>query len=145
MKKNLLLRALTISTVVFSVDASALVLNGKTYKSVSSVTTKCHDGSKAVTYKGAKYCPTRIASLAWAAPTKRTNGKALAIGEISGYEVYWTRTKDKMSGVIKVPGGSAVKTKLEVFMPDTYNFAVSAIDTKGLKSPLSGVVSTKLL
>ena len=145
MKKSILLRALAISAVVFSLDASALVLNGKTYKTVSINSTICHDGTKPVLYNGAKYCPTRIANLAWAAPTKRTNGTALPIGEIASYEIYWTRTKDKTSGVIKVSGGTSTTGKLEVFLPDTYNFAVSAIDTKGLKSPLSTVVSTKLL
>lgn len=144
MKKSLILRALAASAVLLSLDASALTLNGKTYKSVSSKTTVCPDKTKAVTYQGGKYCQYRTANLAWTAPVKRVNGAALPIGEIAGYEVYWTRTKDKTSGVIKVNGGAALKTSLEVFMPDTYNFAMSAIDTKGLKSPLSTMVSASL-
>jgi hypothetical protein len=143
MKKSIVLCALAFSAALGSVQASALTLNGVTYKSVSSTTKVCLDKSTPITYNGGKYCRTYRASIGWAAPVQRVNGSALASGEIANYEVYWTRTIDTRSGVIKVKGAS-LATALEVFTPDTYHFAISAIDTKGLKSPLSSVVSTKL-
>ena len=79
MKKSIFLKALAVSAVLVSLDASAasLTLNGKTYKSVSSVTTKCPDGTSAITYQGTKYCSTHVANLSWSAPTKRTDGDIL--------------------------------------------------------------------
>jgi hypothetical protein len=143
MKKSIVLCALAISATFLSFEASALTLNGKTYKQVSSTTKVCLDKSKPITYSGKKYCHTYKANIGWTAPVKRVNGSALPVGEISSYEVYWTRSIDTRSGVIKVKAAS-LATALEVFTPDTYHFAISAVDIKGLKSPLSKVVSARL-
>jgi hypothetical protein len=143
MKKSIVLCALAFSAVLGSVEASALTLNGVTYKSVASNTKVCIDKSSPITYNNGKYCRTYKANIGWTAPAQRVNGTALPLSEIANYEVYWTRTVDSRSGVIKVTGTS-LATALEVFTPDTYHFAISAIDTKGLKSPLSSVVSAPL-
>lgn len=128
-----------------SFHAAAATFNGLEYHSVSSTTTACPDGTKPLVSNGVAYCRTYKAAVAWIAPTKRTDGSALTSSDLQGYEVYWTRTKDSKSGVIKVTGAANLKTALSVYTPDTYNFAVSAIDSKGLKSPLSPVVAAKLM
>jgi hypothetical protein len=143
MKKSLVLCALAISATFLSFEASALTLKGISYKSVASATKICLNKTKPITYQGGKFCPTYKANIGWSAPVRRVNGSALPVGEISSYEVYWTRSIDSRSGVIKVKGTS-LATALEVFTPDTYHFAISAIDIKGLKSPLSSVVSARL-
>ncbi|HSB98077.1 MAG TPA: hypothetical protein VLC91_16575, partial [Spongiibacteraceae bacterium] len=45
---------------------------------------------------------------------------------------------------ISVSGGSAVSYKITNLAAGTYDFAISAIDSSGLKSALSGVVSVKV-
>ncbi len=66
------------------------------------------------------------------------------MSELAGYEVYWTRTSDNAKGTIQVSHGTTSTTAFDVYTPSTYYFAVSAIDTKGLKSPLSTMVQASL-
>lgn len=132
------------SIFLFSLQTNATVINGVNYKKYTGGGSTCPDGSKVYVYKTVKYCKSYIANISWSIPTTRTNGSALPIGELKGYEVYWTRSLDKASGTIKVSSSTQAKTAFEVYTPSTYYFAMSAIDTKGLKSPLSTMVEAKL-
>ena len=144
MQKSLVPYVLAVAATLMSVEASALTLNGVNYKSVSSSTAPCPDGLKKTYYQGNYYCRVYKAGLSWNIPTTRQNGTGIPVSELAGYEVYWTRSSDTIGGTLKVNGGSMQTAALEVFKPDMYYFAVSAIDTKGLKSPLSKMVSAKL-
>lgn len=81
------------------------------------------------------------ANLAWAAPTSRVNGKPLQISEIKGYEIYYTSDDLSQGKTIPITGGTSTRYALTSLKAGTYHFAISAIDTKGLKSSLSPVVS----
>jgi len=132
------------AATLLSLQASALTLNGINYKQVSTSAAPCPDGSKKTYYKNNYYCRVYKAGLSWNIPVTRQNGAPISISELAGYEVYWTRSSDTIGGTIRVSTGSAQTASLEVFKPDMYYFAVSAIDTKGLKSPLSKMVTAKL-
>ena len=128
----------------FTLQANALTINGVNYKQFTGSGTTCPSGSKVYVYKKTKYCKAYRARISWNIPTRRTNGKALAMSELKGYEVYWTRSSDNARGTIRVSSNAQISTLFDVYTPSTYYFAISAIDTKGLKSPLSTLAQAKL-
>ncbi|MBK8307042.1 MAG: fibronectin type III domain-containing protein [Gammaproteobacteria bacterium] len=83
----------------------------------------------------------RSATLSWSVPTTRANGSALAFGELAGYEIYITTEKSGTSKVIEIKNPQKISHNVSDLSPDTYHFAVSALDTNGLVSELSAVVT----
>jgi hypothetical protein len=64
---------------------------------------------------------------------------------LSGYEIYYVlETSGAADTTIAISGGSAVTYKITNLAAGTYDFAISAIDSNGLKSALSGVVVVKV-
>ena len=83
----------------------------------------------------------RSATLSWSVPTTRANGSALALGELAGYEIYITTEKSGTSKVVEIKNPQKISHKVSDLSPDTYHFAVSALDINGLASELSEVVT----
>lgn len=144
MLKSMFMRAGAISLCLMAFHANAVTINGTNYKRYTGSGSVCPDGSKVLVYKNVRYCKAYRANISWAVPTTRTNGSALPASELKGYEVYWTRTSDNAKGTLRISGGTQSSTAFDVYTPGTYYFAVSALDTKGLKSPLSTLVASKL-
>lgn len=144
MRTSLLSRLGALTLLLVAFQANATIINGTNYKQYTGGGTKCPDGSSVLVYNNVKYCKAYRANLSWAIPSTRTNGTALQISELAGYEVYWTRSSDNAKGTIKVSSGTASTTAFDVYTPSTYYFAVSAVDSKGLKSPLSTMVQASL-
>ena len=145
MHKSTLLRfGALFFLAIGSIHANAVTINGVNYKQFSGSGTICPSGARVYVYKNVKYCKAFRASISWAIPTRRTNGTPLRISDLKGYEVYWTRTSDDARGVIKVDSNTQTSTYFDVYTPSTYYFAMSAIDSRGLKSPLSSMVQAKL-
>jgi hypothetical protein len=144
MRKSMLTRLGAISLLLVAFQASAVTVNGTNYKQYTGSGTKCPDGSNVFVYGGVKYCKAYRASLSWAIPTTRLDGTALSATSLAGYEVYWTRSSDNAKGTIKISGGTKSTASMDVYTPATYYFAVAAIDSIGLKSPLSTMVQTSL-
>jgi predicted phage tail protein len=88
---------------------------------------------------------TATAELSWSAPTTRENGQALAVSDLSGYEIYYTTDDPKVTGTVKVSGGSSSSYTIQNLAPGTYHFAMAAVDASGLKSKLSPVVDYTLV
>ncbi len=145
MHKSITFGLLAGLAAAFSMHASAdLVYKGVTYVRYTGGGTKCPDGSAVFRYNRSAWCKAYQANIGWSIPTTRANGKPLPLSELKGYQVYWTRDSDKASGTINVWKNTSVSTKLTTAVPSNYHFAISAIDTAGLKSALSPVVSTRL-
>ena len=83
-------------------------------------------------------------TLRWKAPSVRENGDYLSIGEISGYEIYYTAGNSKESVSIIIDGGNVSSYSLSSLNPDIYYFSMSAIDSGQLKSKISAVVEVDL-
>lgn len=83
----------------------------------------------------------RSATLSWSIPTTRANGSALAPGELTGYEIYITTEKSGTSEVLEIKDPLKISHQISNLSPDVYHFAVSALDTNGLASELSEVVT----
>ena len=83
-------------------------------------------------------------SLSWTIPSTRENGSPLVLSELSGYEVYYSVENQSKSAVIPVAGATQASLVVRDLPAGTYYFAISAIDSKGVKSALSPMVSTKI-
>jgi hypothetical protein len=91
--------------------------------------------------------PSYNVKLSWTIPTTRQNGKALALSELKGYEVYYATDNNASTAndtVVTVSGGSINTSTISKLPAGTYYFSISAIDVNGVKSPLSAMVSTKV-
>lgn len=143
--------------------ASTIVYNGVTYN--YSSTSTCPDGTAALRYQRKWWCPATTttatpptstttttttvttaplvyaAQLSWSIPTTRADGTALAASELAGYEVYYTNDSGSVTALVPVSGGTTTATSVSSLSSGNYSFAISAIDTSGLKSTLSSVVT----
>jgi hypothetical protein len=84
--------------------------------------------------------------LSWTIPTTRENGSALAINELSGYQVYYyPEGSSAGSGeIVNISGGSTSATQLTINGSGTYYFAIAAVDQTGALSNLSNYVAVTL-
>lgn len=80
------------------------------------------------------------AQFSWTIPSIRTNGTALTLSELSGYEIYYTDDSGSVAETVSVSGGSKSAHTLSNIAAGRYHFAISAIDTNGQKSALSSMV-----
>lgn len=81
------------------------------------------------------------ASVSWTVPSTRADGTPLSVGELSGYEVYYTNDSGSVSASVPVSGGSTASAVVSNLASGNYYFSISAVDSTGLKSALSTVAS----
>lgn len=81
------------------------------------------------------------AALSWSSPTTRSNGQPLSMSELAGYEIYMLAESTGVSSVITVSDPFSTSRSIDGLTPDIYHFAISAIDSSGLVSALSTLVS----
>ena len=81
------------------------------------------------------------ADLSWSSPTTRSNGQPLSMSELAGYEIYMLAESTGVSSVITVSDPFSTSRSIDGLTPDIYHFAISAIDSSGLVSALSPLVS----
>lgn len=82
--------------------------------------------------------------LAWNLPTQREDGSVLATQDIAGYEVYMTMIDSNnvaTDQVLSVDGAAQTSLLLPDLSTGQYHLAISAVDSNGLKSQLSDVVT----
>ena len=82
---------------------------------------------------------TGSATLSWMPPTQNSDGTPLT--NLAGYEIRYGLSRDDMSGVVSLTNPSLSIYMLENLTSGTWYFAVSAVNTAGVTSPLSNVAS----
>lgn len=82
--------------------------------------------------------------LSWVIPTSRENGKPLQMSDLAGYELYYVSEDEQTSGVVEISRPDQAEYVLANLIPGAYYFAISAIDSNGLKSRLSPMVETSV-
>lgn len=82
--------------------------------------------------------PTR---LTWRAPMTREDGSSLYPGEIYGYRIYVKAGTSKTTRTIPVNDASRTSLSLDQFSPGAYQFSISTVDTDGLESRRSAIIS----
>jgi hypothetical protein len=86
-------------------------------------------------------------TLTWSAPLTRADGTALAMGEIGGYTIRYGRTDviDDMPNELEVADGQTMEYVVEDLGEGSWYFTVRTVDTDGLTSAWSEVVSRELV
>lgn len=83
--------------------------------------------------------PPGTVQLTWTPPTTKADGSALDSGSIAGYRILSGTTATALTEKTKVPPG--VSATITGFAPGTHYFALRTIDTAGLESTQSAVIS----
>ena len=85
--------------------------------------------------------PTKSATVSWTAPLARVDGASASINEIGGYNIYYGTSPTALTKVVRVPDAYTFTYSVGSLAVSTYYFAVSAIDSKGVESALSNIVT----
>jgi hypothetical protein len=126
---------------VASSTTSASTTTTSSTGTTSGSTTTTDAASSTITTTTTTTPTSYSAQLSWTIPTTRADGTALTASELAGYEIYYTDDTGSVSAVVSVSGGSTASTTVASMAPGNYSFAISAIDSAGLKSSLSSVVA----
>ena len=79
------------------------------------------------------------AKLSWMAPTLRTDGTPL--DNLAGYRIYYDTTRSGFRSQIRVDNPSAITWTVTGLSRGTWYFAMTAVDSNGLESDRTNVVS----
>ncbi|BES70821.1 hypothetical protein RE428_18390 [Marinobacter nanhaiticus D15-8W] len=84
------------------------------------------------------------AKLSWNAPMTRVSGESIAMGELSGYKISYGRDPEALDEEVTIDEASTTSHTIENLSQGKWYFAVQAVDTEGLESPLSTVVTKSI-
>jgi len=80
-----------------------------------------------------------VATLSWTPPTQNSDGSALT--DLAGYQISYGRSAEDLSQSISITNASVSTYVVESLTTGTWYFAVSAVNARGVNSPLSNVAS----
>jgi hypothetical protein len=80
--------------------------------------------------------------LSWAAPTDNTNGSALT--NLAGYNIYYGTSASSMATKISITTVGILDYTVSDLAHGTWYFAITAVNTSGQESQLSGTVTVSL-
>lgn len=83
--------------------------------------------------------PTGTAALSWTAPTQNTDGSSLT--NLAGYRVYHGTSASSLNDVVELQGTNTTNYTFNALASGTHYFAVSAYNSSGMESALSGTGS----
>lgn len=83
------------------------------------------------------------ATLTWTAPLTRVDGTAISLSEIASYEISYGTSADNLSKSVTVDG-SETSVEIADLSPGTWYFSIRVIDSSGLASAYSEVVSKEI-
>lgn len=83
---------------------------------------------------------TSSVTLQWTAPLTRVDGSSISLSEIQSYEILYGSSPDTLSETVTVDGGQT-SGKVSGLTPGTWYFSIRVIDTNGLMSENSEVLS----
>jgi hypothetical protein len=81
--------------------------------------------------------------LSWTAPTQYTDGSPLT--DLAGYKIYYGTEPGNYSVTIQLDNPGLTTYVVEYLTPNTYYFAVTAINSTGIESQYSGEASMQVL
>lgn len=83
---------------------------------------------------------TGTATLSWTAPLTRVDGSSISLSEIQSYEILYGSSPESLSNTITVDG-SQTSAEITGLSPGTWYFAIRVIDTNGLTSENSQILT----
>jgi hypothetical protein len=81
-------------------------------------------------------------TLGWVAPTENSNGSLIT--DLAGYKIHYGTTSQDYTKVVAVSNPSLSRYVLDSLESGTYFFAITAYNSKGIESTLSGEISATL-
>jgi len=81
-------------------------------------------------------------TLGWVAPTENNNGSPIT--DLAGYKIHYGTTSQDYTKVVAVSNPSLSRYVLDSLESGTYFFAITAYNSKGIESMLSGEISATL-
>lgn len=82
------------------------------------------------------------ATLSWTPPTENTDGSTLT--NLAGYKIYYGRSSDAMSQVIKINQAGITSYVIENLSPDVYFFAMTSFNSDGVESERSATLKKSI-
>jgi hypothetical protein len=82
-------------------------------------------------------------NLSWTAPSQREDGKALSLGEIKGFRIYYGVSPGEYPIQIDIDGGNTNENTLNM-ATGTYYFVLTTIDMDGRESGYSEMVTKSI-
>lgn len=79
-------------------------------------------------------------TLNWEAPTENSNGSALT--NLAGYKIHYGTASKDYTEVVAVSNPSLNRYVIDSLQSGTYYFAITAYNSAGVESPMSGEVAT---
>ncbi len=79
-------------------------------------------------------------TLSWTAPLKRVDGSSISLSEIQNYEILYGSSPDNLSNRVMVDGSQTI-AEVTGLSPGTWYFSIRVIDTDGLTSENSEVLT----
>ena len=86
---------------------------------------------------------TTTVTLSWTAPLARVDGSSISLSEIQSYEILYGSSPDSLSNTVTVDG-SQTSAQVTGLSPGTWYFAIRVIDTDGLTSKNSDILTHTL-
>jgi hypothetical protein len=83
-----------------------------------------------------------VVTLGWVAPTQNSNGTPIT--GLAGYKIHYGTASQDYTQVVSISNPSLSRYVLDSLSSGTYYFAITAYNTQGVESPLSGEISTTL-
>jgi len=103
-------------------------------------TTSLSSFSIAVTAPVVTVAPTLgSATLTWTPPTQNTDGTALT--DLNGYQIYYGTDAANMTNSVAISNIGVTSYVVDSLSPATYYFAIKAVNSSGITSDLSSVVT----
>lgn len=82
-------------------------------------------------------------TVTWQSPTQNTDGTPLT--DLAGFRVYWGTARDSLTNSVTLDNPGLSSYVLEQLTPATWYFALSAVNTAGVESPMSAVATERVL
>lgn len=82
------------------------------------------------------------ATLSWTPPTENTDGSTLT--NLAGYKIYYGRSSDSLSQVIKINQAGITSYVIENLSPDVYYFAMTSFNSDGVESERSATLKKSI-
>ena len=83
------------------------------------------------------------ATLSWTAPTLNTDNSPLT--DLAGYKIYYGTEPGHYHAVVRLDNPGITTYVVEYLTPNTYYFAVTAFNSAGIESRLSGEARKQVL
>ena len=81
-------------------------------------------------------------TLGWVAPTQNSNGTPIT--DLAGYKIHYGTASENYTKVVAVSNPSLSRYVMDSLESGTYFFAITAYNSKGIESTLSGEISATM-